>query len=395
MSRIGKRIEPSLAFATLLCGWLALAAAPAQAGPREQAKRLHDRLVGVSPDAATLDAMETLIANDQAVDAAMLAMQHPAFYTTSVKNFATPWTNVEGDVFGDLNDYSATVVGMVRDDVPFDQVLSADLVYVGAPGVVSSGYSQTDNQHYQELERQLVDLSDPALLVGVPQSTLPGSMLTAADTAGVVTTRAAGEAYFSAGTNRRMLRFTAVNFLCRDLEELRDITLPVDRIRRDVSRSPGGDSTLFHNGCSGCHTGMDALAGAYAYFEWDTDQERVVYTPGVVQGKFAINSNVFPFGSITQDDRWDNYWREGANAGLDWRGPNSGGYGPKSLGEEVAATRAFSECQVRKVFEHVCFRPPGSDADVAEIERVADVFEASNYSLKRVFAEVGAFCMGQ
>ena len=89
---------------------------------------------------------------------------------------------------------------------------------------------------------------------------------------------------------------------------------------------------------------------------------RVVHTPGSVAQKYLINSTTFPFGYVTTDNRWDNYWREGSHANLEWRGPNSGGYGPKTLGEEVAASRAFSVCQVEKVFQHVCFRPPNSNA---------------------------------
>jgi hypothetical protein len=139
---------------------------------------------------------------------------------------------------------------------------------------------------------------------------------------------------------------------------------------------------------------MDAVAGAFAYFEWDATQLRVVHTPGIVAPKYLINANTFPFGFVTIDNRWDNYWREGTHANLEWRGPNAGGFGAKSLGEEVAASRAFSVCQVEKVFQHVCFRPPNDDADAAEVERIADVFEAESYSLRRVFAEVGAFCMG-
>ena len=38
---------------------LAAFAASAGAGPREQAKRMHDRIAGVPPSAAVLDAMET------------------------------------------------------------------------------------------------------------------------------------------------------------------------------------------------------------------------------------------------------------------------------------------------------------------------------------------------
>ena len=396
-----QRVEPArrtlqrIATRALACALLSIVALPALAGPREQAKRLHDRLVGLPPDAATLDAMEVRIASGDGLGAASLALQDPAFYTTSLKNWITPWTNVERSVFADLNDYTATVIGMIRDDVPFTEVLSADLVYVGAPGVVAPGYSHTDNEHYRQLELQRVDLSDPALLVPVPQSTLPGSQLVASETAGVITTRGAGLAFFSAGTNRRMWRFTAMNFLCRDMEELKDISRPVDRIRQDVSRSPGGDSTIFQNSCSGCHSGMDAVAGAFAYFEFDEAQERVVHTRGMVQPKHLINSNVFPYGWVTVDDRWDNYWREGPNANLGWRGPQAGGFGAKTLGQEVAASRAFSVCQVEKVFEHVCFRPPGSLEEVAEVERITDVFEAQNHSMKRVFAEVGVHCMGE
>jgi hypothetical protein len=140
---------------------------------------------------------------------------------------------------------------------------------------------------------------------------------------------------------------------------------------------------------------MDAVAGAFAYFEFDEAQQRVVHTRGVVQPKHLINANVFPYGWITSDDRWDNYWREGSNANLGWGATPSGGFGAKSLGQEVAASRAFSVCQVEKVFEHVCFRPPSSLAEVAEVERIADVFEAQSYSMRRVFAEVGVYCMGQ
>jgi hypothetical protein len=46
------------------------------------------------------------------------------------------------------------------------------------------------------------------------------------------------------------------------------------------------------------------------------------------------------------------------------------------------------------VYELVCFHPPGNPAERAEVSRIADVFEAQNYSMKRVFAEVAVSCMG-
>jgi hypothetical protein len=373
-------------------------AVPAHADTRDRAKRMYDRLVGVPPSEAQLADMVARIGPNpthaQLYDAAMVAIGSPDFYNISLVSFVTPWTNVGQTVFADLNDYTATVIGMIRDGVPFDQVLTADLVYVAAPGRVPTPYQQTSNQHYIEIQSMGVDLSDPAQLVGVPQSTLPGSQIGSADAAGVVTTRAAAEAFFSAGTNRRMWRFTAKNFLCRDMEALKDTSRPADRIRQDVNRSPGGDSEIYHTQCAGCHSGMDALAGAYAYFEWDAAQMRMIHTPGQVQGKYAINTGVFPGGHVTTDDSWINLWRQGQNAALGWHPAEPGrGLGAKGLGAEVSHSRAFAECQVQKVFEHVCFRAPRDAADAAAVSAIATGFEQNQrYDLRQVFAEVAIHC---
>ena len=132
------RTRSRLAGLALAFGLWALVAPTAAAGPREQAKRMHDRLVGVPPSDAVLASMEASISGGDPLAAANTAMADPVFYKSALKNWVTPWTNVPGNVFADLNDYTATVIGMVRDDVPFNTVLSADLVYTGAPGVVSA-----------------------------------------------------------------------------------------------------------------------------------------------------------------------------------------------------------------------------------------------------------------
>ena len=75
--------------------------------------------------------------------------------------------------------------------------------------------------------------------------------------------------------------------------------------------------------------------------------------------------------------------------------PNNGvGRGAKELGIEIASTRQFSECQVKKVFEKVCHRSPNGTADVQAVRSIANSFEANNRSMKRVFAETAAYCMG-
>ena len=222
----------------------------------------------------------------------------------------------------------------------------------------------------------------------------------------MLTTRAAANAFFYAGTNRAMLRFTLMNHLCRDLEQVQDTTRPSDRIRQDVSRSPGGDSRIFRNNCISCHSGMDPLAQGFAYYDWEGPQEgdggRMVYNTSAdpdtgtrVQGKYLINSNNFPWGYITPDDNWDNYWRKGPNANLGWDpNLNGSGSGAASLGRELAHSDVFATCQAEKVFQAVCLRKPADSADTSQLENMTSQFKNDNYRMKTLFADAATYCMG-
>ena len=91
-----------------------------------------------------------------------------------------------------------------------------------------------------------------------------------------------------------------------------------------------------------------------------------------------------------------NYWREGVNQKLGWDENLSGkGVGAKSLGEELANSQAFANCQVKKVFNTVCLRDAESVDDLAQISSTITSFKRNDYQLKRVFAEVGEYCMGE
>lgn len=374
-----------------------LLANSALADARDQAKRIHDRLAGVMPSETVLNEMVNDINGSGGPQAAaMRAMNNPAFYNVTLKNWATPWTNRDQTVFAPLNDYTATVIGMVRDNIGFDQLLSANLVY-HANGVVANSqmapnYSPANNAHYQFLEDNGVDLM--AELVSDTQTNVSG--LPDAATAGVMTTRAAAEAFFVAGTNRAMFRFTLLNHMCTDLEQVKDITRSPDRIRQDVSRSPGGDSRIFMNNCAGCHSGMDPLAQAFAYYNFDEASGQLVYTPGTVQPKYFINGETFSPGYVTPDDSWDNYWRTGQNQLLGWdSGLPGSGSGAKSMGEELAHSEAFASCQVKKAFKLACLRDPVDAADRQKVNDMTALFTTSGaYQMKPVFAEAAAYCMG-
>ncbi len=375
---------------------LVLGSAAAHAGSREQAMRVHDRLNGSPPTQAVLDAMQAKIDGGDAKGAALLAIDDPNgnFYTVVLKNFATPWTNRDQTPFAPLNDYTATVIGMVRDEVPFNTLLSADLIYVGKSSLGLPAYSNTDNNHYAQMEAQAVNLKDG--LVSQAQSATTG--IPAAATAGVITTRAAARAFFILGTNRAMFRFTFINHMCTDLPQVMDITRPTDRIRQDVSRSPGGDSRIFLNNCVGCHSGMDPMVQAYAYYDYvdntTTDNGSLQYTPGTVVGKYFHNNTTFAPGYVTPDDHWDNRWRNGQNALMGWDSTLPGsGNGAKSLGAEIGASAQFAQCQVQKVFQAVCLRAPSDAADRSQVATMVADFR-QGYSLKNAFAEAAVYCMG-
>ena len=242
---------------------LAGVAIAASANDRDQAKRIYDRIAGVPPSEATLDTMEGMVAGGNAIGAALIATQAPSFYNVTLKNMAVPWTNRDQTVFAPLNDYVATFIGMVRDDVAFNTALSADLTYTVSGSTPAA--SASSNDHYANAESNSINLF--TALTPTTQSSVLG--IPAEATAGFITSRASSEAFFIDGTNRAMFRFTLMNHMCRDLEQVHDTSLPPDRIRQDVSRSPGGDSRIFLNNCIGCHSGMDPFAQAFAYYDFD------------------------------------------------------------------------------------------------------------------------------
>lgn len=381
------------------------------ADARTQAKRMHDRLTGVAPSAAVLNSMEALIATGNSADAvtaAYIAMNNKHFYNATLVNFITPWTNEARAIFpedidteGTLNDYTATVIGVIRDELDFRRILYDDILYVGAG--VTPGYSYSSNAHYQALEASGADMGDNTVLVQVSQSANTGGELTPADTAGVITSRAGAKAFFVDGTNRAMFRFTVLNHLCQDMDQLKDVTLPADRIRQDVSRSPGGDSRIYMNACIGCHTGMDPLTQAFAYYEFNDSTNTLEFTNGVVQAKNLINADNFKPGFIVPDDSWINYWRQGKNSLLGWNSTplsqsTGKGAGAKSMAQELAYSDQFARCQVEKVFQAVCLRPAGNTADRSAVNSIIAnfklPFQSAGYELKQVFAETAAYCKG-
>jgi hypothetical protein len=390
------------------CAALLALSSASFAGAREQALQIHNRITGVPPTETVLAQMSADIEAGKVADAVRIAMENDAFYSVTLKNMVTPWTNRDRTVFAPLNDYTATVIGLVRDNADFRTALYDDVIYTSSASGLPP-YSISNNTHYEMLEARAISLKDT--LVKSTQSSLNG--LPAEAASGVITSRAAAKAFFIAGTNRAMFRFTLINHLCRDLEQVHDTSLTPDFVRQDVSRSPGGDSRVFLNNCVGCHNGMDPMAKAYAYYDYEFDinadpdglagslhynSEGTLDpdTDSRVEKKYRINANTFKYGYVTTNDDWQNYWRLGMNKHLGWDESLTGkGTGARSMNIELAHSQAFASCQVEKVFQNVCLRKPADQQDRDQVKAFTSSFAASGYQLKQVFIDTADYCKGE
>lgn len=374
---------------TVLAG-LSLATTTSLAGPREQAYRIFNRLNGYPPSAEKLSEMEGLVGSGDLKAAAIAAIddENGGFYNLVLRNYVSRWTNTDKSPRVPLNDFTATILGMVRDEVPITEALTGDIVYTGnvqgAPA-----YSLANNDHYQFLDTQGSNLSQ--VLQKSQQSSLTN--LPPDAIAGVLSTRGWGDAYYKAGTNRRAIDGSMSIFLCRTMESLNDTTRPDFRVRQDVTRAPGGDSALFRNRCAGCHAGMDAFDGAFAYYDWDDTTNALIYTPGEVRPKMLRNASEFPQGFRTVDDSWINNWMEGQNAKLGWKGAKTGN-GANSFGAMLGESDGFASCMAKHAFEVVCLHEPGHKAEELAVESIADSLKKGGaFNMKDAFAEAAASCI--
>ena len=398
------------------------------AGPREMATRLYSRLASQNPSKETLDELEADIAAGDWNKAAFKAMSEKNFYNTTLKDWFTPMTNRDGSITRPLNDMSATLIGIVRDEdkanaVPFDEILSADVMYIpgttaiAAPAMIPA-YRRDTTDNYRNMEIQHLDLSDPTILTKSTQSGNPSP--TAIDPkaiAGIMSSRQWASEYFSAGTNRRSFRFAAINFLCRDYEQMFDTSIPDEYVARDVDRAPGGDPNLYLRRCIGCHAGFnDPFRKAFAYYDFgglgDQLGNGLQYKVGDVNGvPNKINDRnrqaVFvPYKNATVvDDAWVNLITVGVNKGLGWNAPRAGGSqmggnGAASLGRTITATDAFAKCVSRRVFDKVCIRNPTVDEQATLDGTIAKSFQTGDdashtnqYKIKPLFAKVSGLCL--
>ena len=97
---------------------------------RRNAVLLHNRLTGTPPSTATLAKMVKLLQQQKQEEAALLATEVPDFYDVRLLSMFSAWSNVDANIDVELNDMIATLIGMVKDDVPFKEALYGDHLYL-------------------------------------------------------------------------------------------------------------------------------------------------------------------------------------------------------------------------------------------------------------------------
>ena len=366
---------------------------------RTQVTYIFKRLAAVPPAAAELEKFAAKLAAAADKEAVLLeiadaATQQDTFYSRTVLNFAQIESNEErelNDNNGQLSDLTATIVGYVKDGKDYRTILSGDIMYIPSGSTFSPDNNTAYDTLYTSVKNGTAQLATS--LVEAPQSTTNGLN----QAAGIFTLRGYGSIYYDAGTNRSAVRFTFMNYICRDMEDLSDVSLPDVYVRRDVDRKPGGDASKYRTECVGCHNGMDPQANAFAFFDWTPGAANA---PGTGRIKIATapvpkmnqNADVFSGGAPVADDSWTNLWYAGTNANLGWDPSKKSGTGPKSWGEGLAATKMFPDCMAKRVYKTVCLKDARAASDKASITELSAGFVNSSYNMKDLFKQTAVEC---
>jgi hypothetical protein len=357
-----------------------------------KARKICEGLTGVVCDPSLLKIMTGLLDQNAPLQAALAAIDFNDSFYRKLKNQVHPLSNEDRVARGNLNSFTALIVGMTRDQIPFDQVLYGDIIYTaegGSNGGDLRPFSIRNNLHYDDAE--MSGQPYKTMLVKKTQSEL--GMFSPEIASGILTTPTFGQQYFLAGTNRAVLAETYDAFLCHKIEQLHDNTRPKQYISKDVTHSPGGDPSVYLKTCSGCHAGMDAQRPAF--WGWDyVENVGLQFDPTRRLTKLVRNTDQNPNGFEMKDNAWVNLWTEGKNANLGWNGKTEG-RGLKAWGQMLARSDAFGQCWAKRALTATCLVDPESPQSATAINQLANRFmNELSYDLKKLYANASLMCSG-
>lgn len=363
-------------------------------GAKEQCYRMHNRLTGTPPNATELAACEAKVSSGDAFGAAKDMTANKFFLNDTIRSVFTPWTSETGDPLNPFNDFTATAMGLVKGDVDFRRIMDGDQIY-SCTGVAPA-VAAANNTHYTtcgtNADIQAV-LAPVAITTAYPQfAAAPADKFPS----GMYSTRGFGSTYYEAGTNRAPFAYTLKYALCEEIDAFHDTSIADFKVRQDVDRNPGGAAKTYLNECKGCHAGMDPMASAFAFVDFNATTNTVVYTEGTIASKFHNNQGVFPEGFHYLDDNWENFWNRGQNARVGWgaaEGTIMKGAGLKSWATMVSNTDQFARCMAKQAVRKLCVKEADLKGEL--IRDLADEFKANGYKMKDLYAKAATSCMGE
>lgn len=368
---------------------------------RVRAQKLFQALtsVRVPIDDSRVIQMEDLIKEGNVRGAAAIATQDSLFLDVLVRDVGRKMATRDETVRAPMSDFVATWIGVIRDSdtTSAKELLTGNFYYRVDPAVIATLPTNatvrqdetadilSSNNHYNDLTAR--GLSPKTVLIRQsPQRAFNngGAVIDHPDPAGLITTRAFVEAHAVAGTNRRMVEYSFRQFMCVSMDEWADANNPDDRVSQDVTRTPSGSVNLYQTTCKACHSGMDGLRSAFAFLDFNGNQQRIQTN---VLNKMTRNATEFPAGYRISDNGIVNYATQGKNAdNLGFRGALVGN-GISAFGKMIADSRGFSRCMVRKAFKAVCRRPALAQEETL-IRSLADQFEVDGYHMRHMFENV-------
>ncbi len=321
-------------------------------------------------------AVEFIKAGDP-MSAARIATDLPGFLKVRVRGFSIPFIEKAHRPTDALTDLQALIIGVVRDELDARLLLTGNFSYRGYDSLGLASVSRESNDHYVQFEERDLDFDRDLQRVS-PQWTDVDYA------AGALTTRAWAASHYNGDTNRRAVRLALDQFLCTPIESWKIRGLDDSFVRRDIPRAPGGNPAEYQNNCRNCHANMDAMGGAFA--KLDFENNKFIFKADGVVAKMNNNPQVFPSGYVTTDDSWVNLLDKHPSIDFGWRDEFSG-LGLPSFARTLANSKAFSRCMVQKVFQDVCGKSITMHAP-AELQPLADDFEAKSYNLRYLFANI-------
>lgn len=283
------------------------------------AKKIYERTTGVkiSLKDPILEQMAKEIKDNKFIEAAKIATNTSAFTNVRARNFALRLSNKSNSVVTEFNDMAALIVGIIRDDQDFREIMTSRQQYqLNTATFYKNNLELMTRNPLADADERLLDLhtglekinTPPAIGLAVNEGkvvTIKASTSSQLeknikiseegmssrelpDPAGVLTTNFFARSQYSGGSNRRGIEFVVKNFLCSSMPEIGNPNASDAYVGRDVDRFVGGSNQNYVNNCKSCHTVMDAMRGAFAKVDYATfSQDMATNTSGLAYGGFA------------------------------------------------------------------------------------------------------------